>query len=175
MRSSSSSSTMQKLVETIYIRIWISLVLLVLLSILYAAALSIYSVLWIGEPIEVACQNVDSIQIDCSLTYRALLRSSKQEIKAVQGMNINERISSSGSENNTEYVALLSSQSGDYPIKTYSKHNDPELEILNHRFNKFIKNSQETLIIPVCYNRWQPIVSFFTVLGSELETLWLRF
>ncbi len=41
-------------------------------------------VLWIGEPIEITCQNMESNRIDYTLTYQALLRSSKEEIKNVK-------------------------------------------------------------------------------------------
>ncbi|MDZ7963203.1 MAG: hypothetical protein RMY34_36020 [Aulosira sp. DedQUE10] len=100
--------------------------------------------LWIGEPIEITCQKVDSNRIDCTLTYQALLRSSKQEIRDIKGMDIDTRVSSSNDGGSTsDYVAVLRSKSGDRDIKTYSNRNDPELEMLNHRLNKFIKNPEE--------------------------------
>ena len=112
-------------------------------------------VIWRGDPIEINCQNVDYIRIDCTLTYQALLRSSKEEIKDVKEMDIETRIYSSDNDvSTTNYVAVLRSESGDRDIKTYSNRNDPELEILNHRLNNFIKNPEEKLVIPLQYYRW---------------------
>lgn len=134
--------------------------LLINLSIVFAILFSIYFALWIGQPSEATCQKVNSIRIDCILKYQALLRSSEQEIKDVQGIAIDEHISSSDGENQTKYVASLRSRSGIYPIKTYSIRNDPGLEILNHHFNKFIENPEEKLFVSLQYNRWQPVIDF---------------
>ncbi len=68
--------------------------------------------------------------------------------------------SSDNGGSTTDYVAVLRSESGDRDIKTYSNHNDPELEILNYRLNNFIKNPEEKLVIPFQYYRWGPFIIF---------------
>lgn len=147
---------LQKAIEAIFLGLLMLCMLLIVLSVLSA----IYSALWIGQPSEVTCQKVKITRVDCKLKYQALLRSSEQQIKNIQGIVIDERVSSSDGETYTKYVASLHSPSGNYPLKTYSIRNDPELEILNHRFNKFIGNSEGEFFISLQYNRWQPIIGF---------------
>lgn len=118
----------------------------------------IYSALLIGKPSEVTCQDVDSIRIDCTLKYQALLRSSEQKIIDVQRLDIDQRISSS-EDRKTEYVAVLRTQNGEHSIKTYSNHNHPELEVLNHRLNKFFENPEDKLTVPIQCNPWEPIIT----------------
>ena len=118
---------------------------------------SLYSALWAGHPIAITCQDVDSIRVDCTLKYRALLRSSEQKVRDVRGISVDIQTSSSEGESTTSYVATLHSQSGDRPIKTYPFSNDRELENLTHRLNRFFINPKEKLTIPIQYNPWQPI------------------
>ncbi|YAF97042.1 MAG: hypothetical protein AB3A66_05040 [Nodularia sp. CChRGM 3473] len=139
----------------------------------------LHSNLWIGEPSQITCRDIDLMRIDCTLKYQALLRSSKQEIKDVQKMDIDIRNSSSESGSQTEFVAILRSKSGDgqspafgdRKIKTYSRRNDPELEALNYRFNKLIENPQEKMIVSVRYNWLQPFLGSFYALTMLLAPM----
>lgn len=150
---------------------------LMILSILCGVLLYLHAVLWIGAPSKVICQNVSSIRIDCTLEYQALLRSSKQQIVDVQRMDIDLRTSSSDSGSTTKYIVLLRTQDGDRPIKTYSNRNDPELEVLSHRLNKFLENPEEKLIVPIRHNPWKLIIEqcslLFTPLFLYLGTLFV--
>lgn len=123
-----------------------------------AAIFSMVGVSWIfappflgGNPTQITCQNVDLIRIDCTVKYRALLRSSAQEIKNVETLRVDERSSLAGS---SEYVAVLQTKNGDRSLKTYSYANDPELQDLNNRFTKFINDPKEKLTISLAYSRW---------------------
>lgn len=80
--------TRQKTVRAIFFGLLMLPVFLIVLGLVFNILFYIYSALWIGKPIEVACQKFDSIWIDCTLTHQALLRSSEREIKDVQGMDI---------------------------------------------------------------------------------------
>lgn len=110
--------------------------------------------LWIGKPNQVTCENIDSIRIDCTLKYQALLISSEQKIKNVKSIKIDTRTSSSEYETTTYYVAVLYAEGAAIDIKTYSKRNDPELQSLDYRLSEFFKNPTAKLVIPIQYNPW---------------------
>ncbi|OUL18355.1 hypothetical protein BV378_35235 [Nostoc sp. RF31YmG] len=152
------SNIFSTIIGNIFSRLIPGLLFLPVLAILYY----FYWTLWIGLPIEVACQKVKYTQINCTLKYQALLQTSKQEIQNVKGMDIDTRISSSENGTTTDYVAVLRSENGNRDIKSYSNRNNPELELLNRRLNEFIKNSEEKLILTIRYT-WLDtlIISFF--------------
>ncbi|MBW4661694.1 MAG: hypothetical protein KME15_23740 [Drouetiella hepatica Uher 2000/2452] len=122
-----------------------------------------YSVLWIGESIAVTCRNTDSIRVDCTIKYRALLRESEQQIKNVQGIKVDSYTSSSESGNTTTYEVSLQSLGSDRLIKKYSNQSDPEIKALQ-RLNSFIENPETHMTIPLRYHLWKSLVIFLFLL-----------
>ncbi|MBW4644858.1 MAG: hypothetical protein KME23_18015 [Goleter apudmare HA4340-LM2] len=124
-----------------------------------------YWTLWIGKPNQIICQNIDLIRVDCTLRYQGILRSSEQKVKNVQDVDIDIRMSHSEGTTTTSYVAVLRSDGSVTDIKTYFNRNDPELQILNNRLTKFLKNTESKVIIPIDYNPWSPIfISIYIVI-----------
>jgi hypothetical protein len=108
---------------------------------------SFYSILWIGSPIAMTCQNVDFVRIDCTLKYRALLRESEQNVKDVRGSKVEINVSTSDSGTTIDYKVSLQAQSGDHFIKSYSSPNDPEIKSLQYRLNQFIEHPEEHMTV----------------------------
>ncbi|MBE9138342.1 hypothetical protein IQ254_14290 [Nodosilinea sp. LEGE 07088] len=129
-------------------------------------AFYIFGTLWHGSPTAVRCGALNSGQIDCTLTYRALLRSWDWPIAEVETIAIETRIDTAeDAGKRTSYVALLRSQGEEYVVKTYTRANDPELEIWHHRLQTFMEQPEVGLSIAVHYNPWQPIINVLVVIG----------
>ncbi|YAF97043.1 MAG: hypothetical protein AB3A66_05045 [Nodularia sp. CChRGM 3473] len=149
----------------------ISVYYFLILYLIFALCRYLHIELWIGQPSQITCQDIDLIRVDCTLNYQALLRSSEQKVKDIQGIDVDTRTYSSENINTTKFVAILRSKNGDgqspafgdREIKTYSCCNDPELEVLNHRLNQFVRNPQEKLVLTVQYSWWKSAISSFFV------------
>lgn len=137
------------------------------LATVFSILWNFYSVLWIGEPIALTCQNIDSIRVDCTLKHRALVRESGQQVRDVQGVKVDPHTSSSESGDTTKYWVSLKSQQGDRFIKEYSYQNDSEIKALQ-RLNQFVENPEKHLTIPLQYNLWKPIITFLFLLPFVL-------
>jgi hypothetical protein len=124
--------------------------------------------LWYGKPTAVNCGLTNTGQIDCTLTSQALLRSWNQHIPEVTAIKVDSR--GYYTENDKQekhyvdyYAVVLQTQDREYPIKTYSYRNDPELEVWRHRINQFADSPENGLTVPVYYNPWQPVLKVILV------------
>ena len=113
----------------------------------YLMLWNLYSMLWIGEPIAVTCQNVDFVRVDCALKYRALLHESEQNVRDVRGIKVEPNVFTVDSVTTTIYSISLQAQNGDRLIEGYFDPNDPEIKTLQYRLNQFIEHPEKHITV----------------------------